>query len=132
MNANIPTIIATLLLVIYIPTTIVQIKEQRLLGIIVSIMFAFVGLLGLAIRIECIGGIYAVIREADATIVSVGYSGVCVEYDDRFGKDTITSDVKVNDTVDYSIGDVVAIEITDCIFFNEPEIKIIYVKNADG
>lgn len=133
MNAHIPTIILTLLSVIFIPATIVQmIKERHLfLGTIVNGMFAFVALLGLAIRIAYIGGIF-ITEESNATIVSAGYHGVCVEYDDRYGKETATSDIKVNNTADYSIGDVVAIEITECIFFNEPEIKIIYVKKADG
>lgn len=131
MNAHIPTIIATLLVVIFIPITIVQIKGKYILGVIVSIMFVFWALLGLVIRIGYIGGIF-ISEEANATIVSAGYHGVCVEYDDRYGKETATSDITVNNTADYSIGDVVAIEITECIFFNEPEIKIIYVKKADG
>ncbi len=131
MNAHIPTIIFTLFSVIFIPATIVQIKERHLLGIIVNGMFAFVALLGLAIRIAFIGGIF-ITEEANATILSAGYRGVCVEYGDGYGKGTATSDIKVDDTADYSIGDVVAIEITECIFFNEPEIKIIYVKKADG
>lgn len=131
MNAHIPTIIFTLFSVIFIPATIVQIKERQLLGIIVNGMFAFVALLGLAIRIANIGGIF-ITEESNATIVSAGYHGVCVEYDDRYGKETATSDIMVNNTANYSIGDVVAIEITECIFFNEPKIKIIYVKKADG
>lgn len=131
MNAHIPTIIATLLVVIFIPITIVQIKGKYILGVIASIMFVFWSLLGLVIRIGYIGGIY-ITKETNATIVSAGYRGVCVEYDDRYGKETVTSDIMVNNTTDYSIGDVVVIEITECIFFNEPEIKIIHVKKADG
>lgn len=72
------------------------------------------------------GGIYSR-KEENATVISVGNRGICIEYDGEYGKDTITKDV--NDNVDYNIGDIVTIEITDSIFFAEPEI---YVKKADG
>ena len=81
-------------------------------------------------KIEEIGGIY-VRTESEATVISVGYQGVVVEYSDVYGKEKSENELIIpHDELDkYHSGDNVTIQIENCIFFNTPEIKGIYVSD---
>lgn len=109
-------------------------NDRIRLSFILSRLFLVGLIIGFSIplinNIKKIGGIY-VRAESEATVVSVGYQGVVVEFYDEYGKEKYENEVIIpHDELDkYHSGDNVTIQIENCIFFNTPEIKGIYVSD---
>lgn len=128
---NTTVIVLIVLMAVAIVWLFFEIRNEFVFGIICSIISILVCLIPLLCRFVSYGGIYTV-YEADATVVSVGYQGVCIKCIDEYGEDTITSNIKTNSTDEYNVGDTVAVTVEKNFFLSEPIFKIIHVKKADG
>lgn len=95
-----------------------------LAGIIVGSIFIAKTING----IDKFGGIF-ITGETEAEVISVGYQGVVIEFENEFGDTTYSETLKLENPQRYNKGDTITISITKCVFLKHP--TTISVKNNE-
>lgn len=95
-----------------------------LAGIIVGSIFIAKTING----IDKFGGIF-ITGETEAEVISVGYQGVVIEFENEFGDTTYSETLKLENPQRYNNGDTITISITKCVFLKHP--TTISVKNNE-
>lgn len=86
-----------------------------LAGIIVGSIFITKTING----IDKFGGIF-ITSETEAEVISVGYGGIVIEFENEFGDVEYSETLKLENPQEYYKGDTITISITKCVFLKYP------------